>query len=414
MTLFVESDPGHGGSYFAGYTAMVIAFSFIFVGVKNFRDKYNPGSISFGKALKIGLGITLVASTIYVIVWLVDYYVFNPDFMDKYAAHMVRQLKESNLSQAVMVKKTAEINSMKEMYKNPVFVVLFTYVEILPVGIVISLLTALILRRSRSQVALAALFSLMTLTSPAQSPTPSPVAPTQNPAPSPVAPAQSPTPRFIKHILTNDFLSEGVAIADVNNDGKPDILCAAVWFEAPGWIKHEIDTPRHYDPATQFSNSFLDFSMDVNQDGWMDLIRISLPGEEAVWYENPKNRPGYWRMHPLLKNAGNESPAFVDIDGDGRPDILCNDPIAKEMIWLKSPVLKGDTVWTRHVIARGNIGTGRYTHGLGFIDMNGDGRRDVVITKGWWECPQDPTAENWVFHPADFGEDCSQIYALDV
>jgi len=219
--------------------------------------------------------------------------------------------------------------------------------------------------------------------------------------------------RFIKHIISPDFISEGVAIADVNRDGKTDILAGACWFEAPAWDKHEITTVRVYNPATEFSNSFLNFNMDVNSDGWMDEIRISLPGEEAVWYENPGKNAGHWKMHTIISNAGNESPAFVDVDGDGRADILCNDPVAKEMIWLKSPSAIGDTAWHRYLIAKGDTGTNRYTHGLGFADMNADGRKDVIINNGWWECPVDPRQANWLFHAAAISEDCSQIYALD-
>ena len=221
-------------------------------------------------------------------------------------------------------------------------------------------------------------------------------------------------PQWTKHIITPDFISEGVAVGDVNKDGKLDILAGAYWFEAPGWTRHEITAGQHFSVTDGFSNSFLDFTLDVNLDGWVDLIRIGLPGEEAVWYENPKNKPGHWPMHALLTNCGNESPALVDVDGDGRPDLLCNDPVAKEMIWMKPPSVKGDTVWQRTVIGKGDIpGVGRYTHGLGLYDMNGDGRPDVIITKGWWECPVNPKQANWVFHPADLGEDCSQIYVLD-
>ncbi|WP_211330077.1 FG-GAP-like repeat-containing protein [Deminuibacter soli] len=227
------------------------------------------------------------------------------------------------------------------------------------------------------------------------------------------APATFAQTGFTKHILSSDFISEGVAVADVNNDGHTDIIAGAYWFEAPDWTRHELAPGKTYRPDTQFSNSFLNFTMDVDQDGWTDLVRFSLPGEEVAWYHNPGKQGGYWPMHLLLQHAGNESPTLTDIDGDGRPDILCNDWVAKEMIWLQSPTIKGDTTWQRHVISNTGISTNRYTHGLGTADMNGDGRKDILITKGWWETPADRTQTNWTFHAADLGEDCSQIYALD-
>lgn len=142
-----NKNPDYGHSLITGYATMVLGFALIFVGVKNFRDKYNQGSVGFGKAFKIGLGITLIASTIYVIFWLVDYYVFMPDFMDKYADQMMKIARESGVSPADLNKKVAEINNMKEMYKNPVMVVLWTYLEIVPVGLVISLVSAVLLRK---------------------------------------------------------------------------------------------------------------------------------------------------------------------------------------------------------------------------------------------------------------------------
>ena len=112
------------------------------------------------KALKLALGITLIASTIYVAVWLVEFYVFIPDFMDKYTAAHLQQVKSSGLSPADLQKQVADMERMRDVYDhNPLVVVLYTYLEIVPVGLIISLLTALLLKRkhrpSRASAAIA-------------------------------------------------------------------------------------------------------------------------------------------------------------------------------------------------------------------------------------------------------------------
>jgi hypothetical protein len=130
-----------------GYAGMIAAFSFIFVGIKNYRDKYNGGLITFGQAFKTGLYITLIASTMYVVVWLVEYYVFIPDFLDKFIPHVMKEASQGGASSVELAEKQREMDEFKEMYKNPLFVVLVTYAEIFPLGLVITLISALILKR---------------------------------------------------------------------------------------------------------------------------------------------------------------------------------------------------------------------------------------------------------------------------
>jgi len=226
--------------------------------------------------------------------------------------------------------------------------------------------------------------------------------------------AQESAVRFKKHILTTDFISEGAAVGDVNKDGKPDVLAGTYWFEAPDWKQHELAIPEKY-AITTYSNTFLNFAMDVNNDGWIDLIRISWPGEESDWYENPKNKAGYWKKHFLYKSVGNESPGLFDIDGDGRLDLLCNNSKDKKNVWLSAPKLKTDTGWTEHIISSDTSqGTHRYTHGLGMADMNSDGRKDVITREGWWEAPVDRKQPDWTFHKGAISEECSQMFALDL
>lgn len=130
-----------------GYATMILAFSLIFVGIKNYRDTYSDGQITFGKALGIGLWITLIASTVYVVVWMIDYSYFIPDFSDKYQAQAIAEMKASGVSAAEIQKQSAKMAEMMQKYKtNAAYRVMFTYLEIAPVGILISLIAALILK----------------------------------------------------------------------------------------------------------------------------------------------------------------------------------------------------------------------------------------------------------------------------
>jgi len=144
-----DIDFKNGAVY--GYTLMILAFSLIFVGTKITRDKYNGGGITFGKGFRVGLYITLIASTVYVIVWLIDDHFFIPDFAEKYSAHVLESLKASGASQAEIAEQSVKMAKFSEMYKNPFFKALLTYSEIVPVGLILSLISAWALKRKRKE-----------------------------------------------------------------------------------------------------------------------------------------------------------------------------------------------------------------------------------------------------------------------
>jgi hypothetical protein len=222
---------------------------------------------------------------------------------------------------------------------------------------------------------------------------------------------------FLKTVITRDFLSEGVAVADLNKDGEKDIIAGYYWFEAPLWKRHEMAPSRKFEPRKEYSESFLNMALDVNLDGWEDVIIIDYPGKAGFWFENPQNKGGIWHKHIIADSMGisNESPGFMDMDGDGRLDILCGDYSKRQIVWLQAPTKKGDLTWTRHPISAAGVkGTDRFSHGIGYGDVNMDGLKDVVITDGWFEGKGDLSSGNWIFHTASLGEPCSHMQVLDV
>ncbi len=218
---------------------------------------------------------------------------------------------------------------------------------------------------------------------------------------------------FAKEIIYDRFISEGVAVTDVDRDGDQDILAGHYWFEAPDWKAHEIRKPENFDYTKGYSHSFLNFTMDVDQDGWNDFICFDFPGTGVYWYQNPRGKSQHWREYLIDSTACNESPMMVDLDADGRMELIFGNGSRNEMMWFRPPV-KGEVVWHgRSIGLPQKEGTQQFSHGLGWGDINGDGNKDIVVTGGWWEVPDDLNSFPWTFHRADLGLPCSQMYVYD-
>jgi len=131
-----------------GYVSMIVAFTMIFFGVKVLRDKHHAGKITFGKGFVAGLYITLIATVMYCVGWEIYYNTSASNFMADYTTYYVEKMKEEGASEKEITEMKAEMASMQEMYKNPAIRFGFTFLEIFPVGVVISLISAGVLRRS--------------------------------------------------------------------------------------------------------------------------------------------------------------------------------------------------------------------------------------------------------------------------
>jgi hypothetical protein len=146
-SLRLEDKIGFDKGAIIGYTVLVLSALFIFFGVRSYRENVGGGHLTFGRGFAVGILITLISSACYVGTWEILYFNFMPGFADKYAAHMVEQAKTSGASQQKIDQKVQEAKQFKQMYDNPVINVGLTFMEIFPVGLVVTLVSAGILRK---------------------------------------------------------------------------------------------------------------------------------------------------------------------------------------------------------------------------------------------------------------------------
>ena len=224
-------------------------------------------------------------------------------------------------------------------------------------------------------------------------------------------PDGQPPLRFLTHRLGNDH-SEGISLIDMNGDGFVDILSGAYWYENPGpnggpWKQHQFRTVGTHN---EFINDCGEWVVDVDHDGFPDLVTTGWISNGLWWYRNPGPKATaagqQWKAEKITDTFDTEGGAFADIDGDGKPDLALAHYGRSGIIWVD---FSHDKPIVHHVGGHAEDG-----HGIGIADINGDGKPDILTTHGWFE-QIDAAHDQWKFHNDwDLGDAGFPIIGYDV
>lgn len=199
--------------------------------------------------------------------------------------------------------------------------------------------------------------------------------------------------------------NETCAFADINGDGRLDIVSGENWFEAPDWKRHRF---RELHFENNYIDNFSDLPLDVDGDGHIDIVSVSWFSRRIAWWRNPGRGRGEWKVSAIETGSPVEFAFLVDLDNDGAARELLPQfgDTKAPLTWYEVK----DGRWVRHVVSERSYG-----HGIGAGDVNGDGRTDILTPKGWFEAPADPSAGAWTFHPDwEFDKQLGFLHVDDV
>lgn len=224
---------------------------------------------------------------------------------------------------------------------------------------------------------------------------------------------------FEKLVLTSDYYCDGIQAGDINRDGRRDVVAGPFWYEGPEFKKaHAFYPPARLAPEESPSDSMFSFVHDFSGDGWPDILvlgRVHL--HPAFWYENPRGADGYWPRHFAFERVRGESPPFVDLEGDGRPQLVCH--WEGRWGWIEPDPDRPREPWRFRALSDPG-GWKEFYHGTGVGDLDGDGRLDLVLNDGWFLQPKPSSPPKagqvwkWRSHRFSPGRGGAQMIVYDV
>ncbi len=198
---------------------------------------------------------------------------------------------------------------------------------------------------------------------------------------------ETPSSRFVVETIAADSDFEASGVGDIDKDGDLDIVCGDRWYAAPDWKPHGIAKIEKRDGyRLDFSNVL----MDIDGDGYLDIVSCNWHEASVLWRQNPGkdvSTSDTWATHVIDKPGNMETAIAVDVDGDGKLDFLPD--VAQKTVWYR---VENGTLVPHEISA--TVGG----HGIGFGDVNGDGRSDVLKPTGWFEAPTDRIHGEWKLH----------------